>query len=136
MARKEDKDSFWNNAIEQNIPVLLNGLHAVESSDTPYPKNEHTGLLDNKGCETSTPLTFIIRTRTEQISKSLSEKKLQIANTMKKNALALTYRGTPSQPVNSVEWKIIHQQLEPLCAQHVKLCLVKKKLLLVMLIAY
>ena len=127
MARKEDKDSFWNNAIEQNIPVLLNGLHAVESSDTPYPKNEHTGLLDSKGCETSTPLTTIIRTRTEQISKSLSEKKLQIANTMKKNALALTYRGTPSQPINSIEWETIHRQLEPLCVQHVKLCLVKNK---------
>jgi hypothetical protein len=46
---------------------------------------------------------------------------------MKKNALSLTYRGTPSQPINKIEWETIHKQLEPLCAQHVKLCLASNK---------
>ena len=127
MSKRDDKNSFWSTAIEQKVPVLVNGLHSVDTTETPYPKHEHTGLLDSKGNEVSTPLTAVLRARTEVIPKSLSEKDSKLANTMKKNAMSLTYRGTPTQPINTVEWETIHKQLEPLCVQHVKMCLVKNK---------
>ena len=125
--KKDDKNSFWSKAIEQKIPVLINGLHLVDTTETPYPSHEHTGLLDSKGNVVSTPLTAVLSARTEVIPKSLNEKDLILANTMKKNALSLTYRGTPSQPINKIEWETIHKQLEPLCVQHVKLCLATNK---------
>ncbi len=125
--KKDDKNSFWSKAIEQKIPVLINGLHSVDTTETPYPSHEHTGLLDSKGNVVSTPLTAVLSARTEVIPKSLNEKDLILANTMKKNALSLTYRGTPSQPINKIEWETIHKQLEPLCVQHVKLCLATNK---------
>jgi hypothetical protein len=127
MSKKDEKNSFWSTAIELNVPVLVNGLHSVDTTETPYPKHEHTGLLDSKGNEVSTPLTAVLKARTEVIPKSLNDKDSKLANTMKKNALSLTYRGTPSQPINKIEWETIHKQLEPLCVQHVKLCLVKNK---------
>ena len=125
--KKDDKKSFWSSAIEQKIPVLIHGLHSVDTTETPYPIHEHTGLLDSKGNTVNTPLTAVLSARTEVIPKSLNEKDLILANTMKKNALSLTYRGTPAQPINKIEWETIHKQLEPLCVQHVKLCLAVNK---------
>jgi hypothetical protein len=65
--KKDDKKSFWSSAIEQKIPVLIHGLHSVDTTETPCPIHEHTGLLDNKGNAANTPLTAVLSARTEVI---------------------------------------------------------------------
>ena len=69
--KKDDEYSFWSKAIEQKIPVLINGLRSVDTTETPHPGHEHTGLLDSEGNTVSTPLTAVLSARAEAIPKSL-----------------------------------------------------------------
>ena len=125
-----DKDKeYWKDLIKHrsDIPLLANGKDGFGHADTPYPSNEHPGLL-YQGNTVATPLIKILRARTLAVpKKDLTEAELITVREMQAHAASITFKGSPDHPIPKTNWDDIHAQIEPLSAQHVKECLSRNK---------
>ena len=128
MPTDNEKD-FWKNLIKyrSSIPLLANGKDGVGYADTPYPSNEHPGLL-YQGNTIATPLNSILKTRTQKVPKrDLTEDELTSVRAMQEFAASITFKGSPDHRIPKTNWDDIHAQIEPLSAQHVKQCLSRNR---------
>ena len=129
MSKTEVGSDFWKNLLKNrdDIPLLANGKDGVGYADTPYPSNEHPGLL-YQGQTVATPLMKILQTRRHPVNKKdFPEDQLETINVMRKHAESITFKGSPDHPIPKTNWDDIHAQIEPLSAQHVKECLARNK---------
>jgi hypothetical protein len=128
MPNDDDKE-WWKSLIKNrsSIPLLAIGKDGVGYADTPYPSNEHPGLL-YQGNTVATPLNSILRTRTQKVpKKDLSEDELTAVRAMQEFAASITFKGSPNHRIPKTNWDDIHAQIEPLSAQHVKECLSRNR---------
>ena len=111
MPTEKDKE-YWKDLIKHrsDIPLLANGKDGFGHADTPYPSNEHPGLL-YQGNTVATPLIKILRARTIAVpKKDLTEDELITVREMQAHAASITFKGSPDHPCQKlIRMKFMHK---------------------------
>jgi hypothetical protein len=116
--------------VAKDIPILHTGITDTATKYSTYPVKEHTKLLSSSKKPASTPLNSMLAMRNIKIPTDRNDpnhKDRTLLETYKKNALALTFRGTRTTPLSMVEWEEYYLHLVPLVVEHPKILLSESK---------
>jgi hypothetical protein len=112
------------------ISDLLKFAKDIPILTSTYPVKEHTKPLSSSGKPASTPLNSMLAMRNIKIPTDRNDpnyKDRTLLETYKKNALTLTFRGTRTAAVSTVEWEEYYLHLVPLVVEHPKILLSESK---------
>ncbi len=116
--------------VAKGIPILHTSLNDTAIEYSTYPVKEHTQLLISSGKPMNTPLNSLLTMRNIKIPTDRNDpncKDRSLLEAYKKNALSLTFRGTRTAPVLTVEWEENYLHLVPLVIEHPKILLSESK---------